>query len=108
MAVRNIEHYQNMTTLMFDLRIVPGMTEESVRQDMTALLESIAAEDPEFHYELIIPQSPQQPNMPAREATPVDAPVAEALIRSHTAHHGQAASRGRWPSHGGDGGYLPL
>jgi acetylornithine deacetylase/succinyl-diaminopimelate desuccinylase-like protein len=85
MAVRNIEHYQNMTTLMFDLRIVPGMTEESVRQDMTALLDSIAAGDPDFHYELIIPQSPQQPNMPAREATPIDAPVAQALIRSHEA-----------------------
>jgi acetylornithine deacetylase/succinyl-diaminopimelate desuccinylase-like protein len=89
MAVRNIEHYQNMTTLMFDLRIVPGMTEESVRADMTALLDSIAAGDPEFKYELIIPQSPQQPNMPAREATPVDAPVAAALIRSHRAVTGQ-------------------
>jgi acetylornithine deacetylase len=90
MAVRNIEHYQNTTTLMFDLRIVPGMSEESVRADMTALLDAIAADDPEFHYELIIPQSPQQPNMPAREATPIDAPVAQALIRSHTAITGQA------------------
>jgi acetylornithine deacetylase len=89
MAVRNIEHYQNMTTLMFDLRIVPGMTEESVREDIMALLDSIAADDPDFRYELIIPQSPQQPNMPAREATPLDAPVAQALIRSHTAITGQ-------------------
>lgn len=90
MAVRNIEHYQNMTTLMFDLRIVPGMSEGSVRQDMTALLDSIAADDPEFRYELIIPQSPQQPNMPAREATSIDAPVAQALIQSHTAVTGNA------------------
>ena len=90
MAVRNIEHYQNMTTLMFDLRIVPGMTEESVRADMTVLLDSIAADDPEFRYELIIPQSPQQPNMPARQATPVEAPVVDRLIRSHTAVTGRA------------------
>jgi acetylornithine deacetylase len=90
MAVRNIEHYQNTTTLMFDLRIVPGMSEESVRADMTALLDAIAADDPELHYELIIPQSPQQPNMPARAATSIDAPVAQALIRSHTAITGQA------------------
>jgi acetylornithine deacetylase len=90
MAVRNIEHYQNMTTLMFDLRIVPGMTEESVRADMTALLDSIAVDDPEFQYELSIPQSPQQPNMPAREATPVEAPVVDRLIRSHAAVMGQA------------------
>jgi acetylornithine deacetylase/succinyl-diaminopimelate desuccinylase-like protein len=83
MAVRNIEHYQNQTTLMFDLRIVPGMTEESVREDISALLDSIAADDPDFRYELIIPQSEQQPNMPARPATPLDAPVVQALIRSH-------------------------
>jgi acetylornithine deacetylase/succinyl-diaminopimelate desuccinylase-like protein len=89
MAVRNIEHYQNMTTLMFDLRIVPGMSEESVRQDMTALLDTIVADDPEFRYELIIPQSPQQPNMPARDATSIDAPVAQALIRSHAAITGK-------------------
>jgi acetylornithine deacetylase/succinyl-diaminopimelate desuccinylase-like protein len=89
MAVRNIEHYQNMTTLMFDLRIIPGMTEESVRADLTALLDGIAAADPEFRYELIIPQSPQQPNMPAREATPVSAPVVDKLIRAHAAVTGQ-------------------
>lgn len=83
MAVRNIEHFQDATTLMFDLRIVPGMTEASVREDMTALLDGIAASDPEFRYELIIPQSAQQPNMPAREATPVDEPVVQQVIRNH-------------------------
>lgn len=85
MAVRNIEHYQNTTTLMFDLRIIPGMTEESVRGDMTALLDRIKASDSDFDYDLIIPQSPQQPNMPAQPATPEDTPVAQALINSHTA-----------------------
>ncbi len=94
MAVRNIEHYQDTTTLMFDLRIVPGMTEASVREDITGLLDALAAQDPDFHYELIIPQSPQQPNMPAREATPVDAPVAQALIRSHTQVTGHAPEVG--------------
>lgn len=90
MAVRNIEHFQNTTTLTFDLRIVPGMTEASVREDMTRLLDGIAADDPEFAYELIIPQSPQQPNMPAREATPVEVPVVASLIRHHAAVTGQA------------------
>lgn len=94
MAVRNIEHFQNTTTLTFDLRIVPGMTEASVREDMTRLLDGIAADDPEFAYELIIPQSPQQPNMPAREATPVDAPVVASLIRSHAAVTGQQPNVG--------------
>jgi acetylornithine deacetylase len=94
MAVRNIEHFQNTTTLTFDLRIVPGMTEASVREDMTRLLDSIAAADPEFAYELIIPQSAQQPNMPARDATPVDAPVVASLIRSHAAVTGQQPNIG--------------
>ena len=94
MAVRNIEHFQNTTTLTFDLRIVPGMTEASVREDMTRLLDGIAAADPEFAYELIIPQSPQQPNMPAREATPIDAPVVASLIRSHAAVTGKQPNIG--------------
>jgi acetylornithine deacetylase len=94
MAVRNIEHFQDTTSLTFDLRIVPGMTDEGVRQDMQNLLANIAAEDPEFDFELIIPQSPQQPNMPAREATPVDAPVVARLIQAHEHISGQTANVG--------------
>jgi len=89
MAVRNIEHYQNMTTLQFDLRIIPGMTEDSVREDMTALLDDIKTDDPDFEYELIIPQSEQQPNMPAREATSTESPVVQALISAHEQVTGQ-------------------
>jgi acetylornithine deacetylase len=85
MAVRNIDHFQDTTTLTFDLRIIPGMTEESVRKNMQGLLDRIAAEDPDFHAELVIPQSPQQPNMPAREATPVESPVVQSVIRAHRA-----------------------
>ena len=83
MAIRNIEHYQDVTTLSFDLRIIPGMSEDSARQDMQARLEQIAREDSDFEFELVIPQSEQQPNMPAREATPLDAPVVSALIAAH-------------------------
>jgi acetylornithine deacetylase/succinyl-diaminopimelate desuccinylase-like protein len=83
MAVRSIEHFQDTTTLMFDLRIIPGMTEASVREDMQQLLESIANDDPEFQFELIIPQSEQQPNMPAREATPLESPLAQSVIHAH-------------------------
>lgn len=90
LAVRNIEHFQDTTTLMFDLRTIPGMTEASVRDDMQVLLEKIAASDPKFHFELLIPQSEQQPNMPAREATATDSPIAQAIIKGHTAVTGQA------------------
>jgi acetylornithine deacetylase/succinyl-diaminopimelate desuccinylase-like protein len=89
MAVRHIEHFQDTTTITFDLRIIPGMTEESVRADMTRRLNQIAAADPNFHYELIIPQSESQPNMPAREATPIDSPVVARLIEAHRAVTGR-------------------
>jgi acetylornithine deacetylase len=89
MAVRDISHYQDETTLMFDLRIVPSMTEESVREDMVALLDSIKARDADFDYELIIPQSEQKPNMPAREATPITSPVVAELIAAHERVTGQ-------------------
>lgn len=83
MAIRDIEHYQDVTTVAFDLRIIPGMTEDSVREDMQARLEQIRQADGEFAYELLIPQSDQQPNMPAREATALDAPVVKELIAAH-------------------------
>lgn len=89
-AVRNIEHFQNTTTLTFDLRIIPGMTEASVREDMTRLLDGLAAADPMFRYELVIPQSPQQPNMPAQPATALDSPLVTALAASHQAVTGAA------------------
>ena len=85
MAVRDISHHQDATTLTFDLRIVPGMTEDSVIADLTALLEQIAARDEDFAYELIVPQSPRQPNMPARPETPADEPVVAELIGAHRA-----------------------
>jgi len=83
MAIRHIEHHQDVTAVTFDLRIIPGMTEDSVREDMRERLERIRREDGEFEYELLIPQSDQQPNMPAREATPLNAPVVAELIAAH-------------------------
>jgi acetylornithine deacetylase/succinyl-diaminopimelate desuccinylase-like protein len=85
MAVRNVSHFQDTTTLTFDLRIVPGMDEEGVREDMQRLLERVVTALPGGQIELVIPQSAQQPNMPARPATPLDAPVVERLIANHKA-----------------------
>ena len=90
MAVRGIEHFQDVTTISFDLRIVPGMTEASVREDMTPLPRSPSpASDGDFKYRLIVPVSAQQPNMPAREATPERSPVVAELIRAHQEVTGQ-------------------
>ncbi|HEX9463226.1 MAG TPA: M20/M25/M40 family metallo-hydrolase [Alphaproteobacteria bacterium] len=84
MAVRGIEHFQDATTLSFDIRIIPGMTEAGVRTDLVRFLDAIAAQDPEFRYELIVPVSEKQPNMPARDATSDTSPVVAALIAAHT------------------------
>lgn len=90
MALRDIAHYQDATTLTFDLRIIPGMTEASVRADMANRLDAIKAADPEFAYELLIPQSARQPNMPARAATAPDAPLVRRLVAAHTQVTGAA------------------
>lgn len=94
MAVRGIEHHQDVTTLSFDLRIVPGMDEAGVCEDLRGLLDGIAATDRDFAYELVVPLSPQQPNMPAREATPTDSPVVAELIAAHRAVTGDAPKVG--------------
>ena len=94
MAVRDIAHHQDVTTLAFDLRIVPGMSEASVRTDMMALLERIRREDPDFHCELVIPQSERHQSMPAREATSEDEPLVRSLVSAHTRVHGSPPAIG--------------
>ncbi len=89
MAVRDISHHQDVTTLAFDLRIVPGMSEESVREDMTGLLDGIRQKDADFRYELVIPQSERHQSMPAQVATDPDLPLVQALIAAHTRVHGR-------------------
>lgn len=89
MAVRGIEHFQDVTTLMFDLRIIPGMTEAGVKADLAAFLETLRRDDPDLDYELVVPLGERQPNMPARESTPVDAPVVARLIDAHQAVTGK-------------------
>jgi acetylornithine deacetylase/succinyl-diaminopimelate desuccinylase-like protein len=89
MAFRTVEHFQDVTTLGFDLRIIPGMSEDSVREDMQRFLAALKAQDPTLEFELITPVSVRQPNMPARAATAVDAPVAAAVIAAHQQVTGQ-------------------
>jgi acetylornithine deacetylase len=89
MAIRGIEHFQDVTTLSFDLRIVPGMSEQQVCEDLDQLLDGISSEDPEFSYELVVPVGPTQPNMPACEATPVESPLVAQLVSAHAAATGK-------------------
>ena len=94
MAVRDIEHHQHITTLSFDLRLVPGMSEEGVRADLHALLEGIRQEDPDLQFELVIPQSERHQSMPARAATAADEPLVQALVAAHTGVTGHSPKIG--------------
>ena len=83
MSIRGISHFQDVTELVFDLRIIPGMTEETVVSDFRGLLSGIAAEDSDFKAELEVPISKSQPNMPARAATDENLPLVVELVKAH-------------------------
>jgi acetylornithine deacetylase/succinyl-diaminopimelate desuccinylase-like protein len=65
-----------------------------VVEDLRGLLDSIAASDPEFRYELVVPLSPRQPNMPARAATALASPLVIELAAAHVAVTGSAPEIG--------------
>ena len=58
MAVRGIGYVQETITPMFDLWIIPGMTEQGAIADMQAFLDRFVAQNPGFRAELDVPVSP--------------------------------------------------
>jgi acetylornithine deacetylase len=47
--------FPDWCTIMLDVRAVPGMTVASVRDDLDRLLSRLAADDPDFSYEIDVP-----------------------------------------------------
>ena len=45
-------------TVIVDVRFLPGMTSESVKEDIQHALEQVKREDPDFQYEIELPLSP--------------------------------------------------
>ena len=66
-------------TLIVDVRIVPGMTKDTIRADLARLLDGIAADDPDFRYEIEFSQD----TFPL----PFDAPRDSAIVESVAAAH---------------------
>jgi acetylornithine deacetylase/succinyl-diaminopimelate desuccinylase-like protein len=66
-------------TISIDRRLIPGETIESVVADITAKFDAIAAEDPDFRYELDI--NPDNSYIPAN-ITPEDSPLVQAFQES--------------------------
>lgn len=66
-------------TFSIDRRLIPGETQESAVAEITATLDDLAAEDPEFRYELRI--DPNEDHIPAN-ITSDDSPLVQALQAS--------------------------
>jgi acetylornithine deacetylase/succinyl-diaminopimelate desuccinylase len=66
-------------TFTIDRRLIPGETKESALAEIKAELDTIAAEDPDFRYEVI--SDPNRDGIPAN-ITPEDSPLVHALQQS--------------------------
>ncbi|MDQ4044293.1 MAG: ArgE/DapE family deacylase [Chloroflexota bacterium] len=66
-------------TFTIDRRLIPGETRESVTEEIREILDGIAAEDPDFRYELEV--DPDGGYIPAN-ITEVDSPLVKAFQRS--------------------------
>jgi acetylornithine deacetylase len=95
--------------MIFQIRTVPGQTVDSVRADLSALLQSIKKESPTLDYEITVPapgseegwcQDPME--------IPRDHPMVTALAEGHRLASGTDASVGGWGRLGnvGDGNII--
>lgn len=101
------DHYHhprltNMTTreceLVFQIRVVPGQTAESVRADVDRLLQEIKSQHPAFSYELTVPAyGPGDTFYQMAMETPRDHPLVRYLA------DGYKEATGREPQVGGIG-----
>ena len=66
-------------TFTIDRRLIPGETQESALAEIEAALQEVAAEDPDFRYE--IESDPMHDGIPAN-ITPEDSPLVQALQQS--------------------------
>jgi len=71
-------------TLTIDVRIVPGMTRDTIRADLDRLLGRMAAEDPDFRYEIEFTQD----FFPLPFNAPADSPIVDSVRAAHRAVNG--------------------
>jgi acetylornithine deacetylase len=99
-------------TLIVDVRIVPGMSKETIRADLDRLLQGIAADDPDFRYEIEFSRD----TFPLPFDAPRDSPIVASVAAAHRAVHGEepkpatvlkfAASDASWLSAAGIQGVI--
>jgi acetylornithine deacetylase len=74
--------------LTVDFRIVPGMSKQTIEEDLRRLLDGLAEEDPDFAYEIEF----QGETFPHPFNSPDDSPVVETVGRNHHVITGTPAS----------------
>ncbi|MGQ0568955.1 MAG: M20 family metallopeptidase [Armatimonadota bacterium] len=80
---RGLDHLE----FNFQLRLVPGQNDETIRADLQRLVKKLQAEDPHFRAEVVWPF---QPTRPAGN-TPFDSPLVEAFAAAQTHVTGRPA-----------------
>ena len=76
----------DVATLTVDLRLIPGMTRDSVAADLRRLLDGIKADDPDFDYEIEFATD----MFPHVYDDPPDSDVVKSVVANHQRVTGQA------------------
>jgi acetylornithine deacetylase len=71
-------------TLIVDFRIVPGMTKLTIEADLRRLLAKIAADDPDFQYEIEF----NRDTFPLPYDAPRDSPIVGSVVAAHRCVNG--------------------
>lgn len=82
-AARAISSHGDFATVAFEVRIVPGMNDDTVRADLERLLSAVRDQCPGVTATIELPPDPYILNRPAAPATPLDSPVVERTASWH-------------------------
>ena len=84
--LRGPNFVSDFCTVIVDVRYLPGMTSQSVKADIRRALDAIAADDPDFRYEIEMPPDPKHKVFRV-VMEPFDLPRDEYILQSVLRHY---------------------
>ena len=84
--LRGPNFVSDFCTVIVDVRYLPGMTSQSVKADIARALDAIAADDPDFRYEIEMPPDPKHKVFRV-VMEPFDLPRDEYILQSVLRHY---------------------
>lgn len=84
--LRGPNFVSDFCTVIVDVRYLPGMTSQSVKADIARALDAIAADDPDFRYEIEMPPDPRHKVFRV-VMEPFDLPRDEYILQSVQRHY---------------------